>query len=73
MKILSLFKRKISRAEFTTWVDKRIAETQEEYLKVQSDSHRTEVDYNSNAKQNLISKGGKLRAYKEVREYLNSH
>jgi len=59
--------------DYLLWLDKRIAETMTEYDNAQTASYGTGLDYESTAKQRLISKGGKLRAYKEVRDYLRSH
>ena len=59
--------------EHIDWLDKRIKEIEIEYDKAQTASYGTGLDYDSTAKEKVISKGGKLRAYKEILDYLQSH
>jgi len=55
------------------WINERIAEIEAEYDLAQKKSYGTGLEYDSNAQSILISKGGKLKGYKEVRDYINSH
>jgi len=55
------------------WLKTRIFDTQSEYNITQQASYGTGMDYDHTAKDRLISKGGKLKGYKEVQDYVNSH
>lgn len=53
------------------WLTKRIAEVQSDYELAKVASYGTGLEYDSNAKQRMISTGGKLRAYKEAKAYFS--
>lgn len=51
---------------YLTWLDQRIADLQKEYDDI--------VAYDNDPMfQVKLTKGGKLKAYKELRDYINSH
>jgi putative Mn2+ efflux pump MntP len=62
-----------SKAEYQQWLTKRIKEIEIEYDEAETASYGTGLKYDSTATQRVISKGSKLRAYKEILDYVNTH
>lgn len=58
-----------NKKNYLLWLDKRITEMQEEYDKAETTSYKTGLDY----EQILLTKGGKLKAYKEIYDYIKTH
>jgi hypothetical protein len=55
-----------NKQKYLVWLDQRISELQKEYdsIIVYDDTPEFQIK---------LSKGGKLKAYKEIRDYINSH
>jgi len=64
---------KDNRLEYLIWIEERIIDLEKEYDLAQKKSYGTGLEYDSNAQSILISKGGKLKGYKEVRDFINTH
>lgn len=62
-----------SKKEYQQWLTKRIKEIEIEYDEAQTASYGTGLKYDSTATQRVISKGSKLRAYKEILDYIITH
>jgi hypothetical protein len=63
----------VARKEYLLWLDKRIAELETECDELRIITYRRGIEYDSSAEQKLLSRAGKLKAYKEIRDYINTH
>ena len=59
-----------TRVEYLNWLDKRISEIQIEYDIALAAFHPAGLLCDQ---QKLLSNGGKLKGYKEIRNYINTH
>lgn len=61
------------REKYLEWLGKRITELEKEYDSIEQASYGTGLNFDHTAEAKLISKGGKLKGYKEIRDYINTH